>query len=387
MKYYLPIHINGDNRGCEAITKGTALILECDKQSIEVYSTDIKLDNFLGLNKYVTLISKTNSSFLIRTFYKVRKHLIRNVYKRKEYGYKRAYSLFLNRLSQGDIMLSTGGDMLCYDNNEVIYTNEYLHKKGIKTVLWGCSVGQKNLTPEKVETLKHFSLIYTRESLTYQVLLNLGLKNISLYPDPAFILNPEKCKLPEMFSKGDVIGLNLSNFVAGENSDNAMFTKGLEDLIVYIFNKLKMSVLLVPHVLWDGQDDRIISEQIYNKFKEMGNIQILKSEMLNYCQIRYVISNCKFFIGARTHSVISAYSTSVPTLALGYSIKSQGIARDLNLSLDTVVDCVNMVNESEILEKFIYLQEHEMQIKQHLLKVMPEYKAKVFKVRQELDNL
>ena len=25
MKYYFPIHLNGGNRGCEAISKGTAL--------------------------------------------------------------------------------------------------------------------------------------------------------------------------------------------------------------------------------------------------------------------------------------------------------------------------------------------------------------------------
>ena len=27
MKYYLPIHLDGGNRGCEAITKATSLLL------------------------------------------------------------------------------------------------------------------------------------------------------------------------------------------------------------------------------------------------------------------------------------------------------------------------------------------------------------------------
>lgn len=34
---------------------------------------------------------------------------------------------------------------MCYDDNEVVYTNNYLHKKGIKTILWGCSIGKNNL--------------------------------------------------------------------------------------------------------------------------------------------------------------------------------------------------------------------------------------------------
>ena len=42
-----------------------------------------------------------------------------------------------------------------------------------------------------------------------------------------------------------------------------------------------------------------------------------------------MISQCRFFIGSRTHSVIAAYSSGVPTLALGYSIKSKGIAQDI----------------------------------------------------------
>ncbi|MBO5622010.1 MAG: polysaccharide pyruvyl transferase family protein, partial [Butyrivibrio sp.] len=36
-----------------------------------------------------------------------------------------------------------------------------------------------------------------------------------------------------------------------------------------------------------------------------------------------------FFVGARTHSTIAAYSSNVPTLVIGYSVKSRGIATDL----------------------------------------------------------
>lgn len=52
---------------------------------------------------------------------------------------------------------------------------------------------EKDLTPEKIETLKHFSLIYARESLTATMLKQeLNLKNIVTFPDPAFVLEPEK---------------------------------------------------------------------------------------------------------------------------------------------------------------------------------------------------
>lgn len=387
MKYYLPIHLDGDNRGCEAITKGTSLLLDCNKENIEAYSSNMSLDIYLGLDNHVTLVPKVKLSYASRVIGKLRKCMMFSAYKRKLYKYRCIYNPFLDRITDKDIMLSTGGDMLCYANNEVNYTNDYLHKKGIRTVLWGCSVGEKNLTQEKIESLRNFTLVYARESLSYKVLIDLGLNNVCLYPDPAFILNPEKCSLIELFSKGDVVGVNLSNFVAGKEVVNDVFLKGIEYLFNYILDDLKAKILLIPHVLWDGQDDRVISTFIYNKFKKRGEIQILESETMNYCQIRYVISNCRFFIGARTHSVISAYSTYIPTLALGYSIKSKGIAKDLKLPIDTVVDCINMESERELLEKFIYLQEHEKQIKQHLLETIPEYKAKAWSIKSKIDNL
>jgi polysaccharide pyruvyl transferase WcaK-like protein len=52
-------------------------------------------------------------------------------------------------------------------------------------------------------------------------------------------------------------------------------------------------------------------------------------EDCNCRELKHIISRCRFFIGARTHVTIAAYSSCVPTLVLGYSVKSRGIARDL----------------------------------------------------------
>ena len=87
-------------------------------------------------------------------------------------------------------------------------------------------------------------------------------------------------------------------------------------LINYILNHTNLNILLIPHVLWKGQDDREISNVILRKYNS-SRISVLNSDTLNYCELRYVISKCRFFIGARTHAVISAYSTYVPTIALG----------------------------------------------------------------------
>lgn len=134
-----------------------------------------------------------------------------------------------------------------------------------------------------------------------------------------------------------MIGLNLSNFVVNSDDLSTGFGAEVNKLINYILNHTNLNILLIPHVLWKGQDDREISNVILRKYNS-SRISVLNSDTLNYCELRYVISKCRFFIGARTHAVISAYSTYVPTIALGYSIKSKGIAKDLELNECLVIN-------------------------------------------------
>jgi polysaccharide pyruvyl transferase WcaK-like protein len=89
------------------------------------------------------------------------------------------------------------------------------------------------------------------------------------------------------------------------------------------------------------------------------------------------------FIGARTHAVISAYAMCVPTIALGYSIKSRGIAKDLGLDEALVVNSKNFIKGS-LLQSFNYLKEHENEIRQHLSEIMPVYKQRTYLIREHL---
>jgi colanic acid/amylovoran biosynthesis protein len=50
-----------------------------------------------------------------------------------------------------------------------------------------------------------------------------------------------------------------------------------------------------------------------------------------------VISQLRFFIGARTHSTIAALSSEVPTVSIAYSVKARGINRDLFGNEDMVL--------------------------------------------------
>lgn len=387
---FLPSHLDSGNRGCEAITKGTKQIVN-DEYSVIAISQDIQLDNQLGYEnvKLVRLqnlmgVSKDSSKLV-----KLRARVVRRLYRQdffRELYYKYRYRETFVKYKKGDVALSTGGDMFCYiDNLETINLVDYLYKAGIPTILWGCSIGEENLTPRKMEVLKKFSAITVRESLTESVLKEkLGLEHVYRYPDPAFVLKPEACALPDYFDR-NVIGINLSNFVGANVDFDTMVGKNLLELFHTILRTTDMDIVLIPHVFWAGQDDRIVCSAFYERFRDTGRVFLLDTEKMNYCQIRYAISKCRFFIGARTHAMISAYSTCVPALALGYSIKSIGIAKDLGLSKELVADYRTLASVDAFSNAFTYLLSHETEIKKHMQTVMPAYIQKAYEMKKVVE--
>lgn len=385
-KIFLPSHKDSGNRGCEAITRGTAKIVGLDKSRIIALSNDFELDERLNLDKVVTL--NRFESKKINLFLRVKRKLLRNTQQKNIFDLGYHYEDFMNKISKNDIALSTGGDMFCYTNNEVIYINDWLTKKHRKTVLWGCSIGEENLSPEKISTLKKFSLITARESLTKEMLEEkLGLKTVKLFPDPAFVLEPEKIELPEYWNDNSFVGLNLSNFVGSNVGFDTIFGKNVLNLINYIIDKTSFSILLIPHVFWFNQDDRDVCKMVYDYFKNTGRVKLFDSEKYNYCQIRYIISKCSFFMGARTHAMISAYSTEVPAAALGYSVKSRGIAKDLGMPKETVVDCKNLSDENQLVNAFKYLEDNKEKIMAAYKNTMNGYKKLAFKAKEALEKI
>lgn len=387
MKYFFPIHLDGGNRGCEAIAKGTSLLLDEPKENLLGLCRNIPLDSRLGVCRYVTLVQSQELSLAARIYNKLVR-ILRLPLRPKSIN---PYMHFLKAMTKQDVLISTGGDMMCYGNNMVNTTNNYAHSIGAKSILWGCSMGPENLTPEKENTLRNFSFVYARESLTYDFFKSLGIKNVCLYPDPAFILKSEECKLPESFGNGGVIGINFSNYVLGGCSLDTPFGREVEKMLDFIVNETSYHVLLIPHVLWvtpsDPQDDRQTASMVMEKYSATGRFSVLDSDAYNYCQLRYIISNCDMFIGGRTHAVISAYSTCTPALALGYSIKSKGIAKDLGISELLVVDSKHIKYEGSLLESFRYMLNTKGEIRKHLEDIIPGYKKKTYGIREDLNTL
>ena len=108
----------------------------------------------------------------------------------------------------------------------------------------------------------------------------------------------------------------------------------------------------------------------------------------NCMELKGYIARCRFFVGARTHATIAAYSSCVPTLVVGYSVKSKGIALDLYGTYDKyVLPVQNLTNEDELVNNFKWMLETEKEHKEILSNKIPEYKKLAMKASEYMKEL
>ena len=372
------------NHGCEAIVRGTIQLL--GNASYTVLSENISDDVRYGLGNISEVISAKEERRRNISFFKAyAKMKLTGNYTDMDGLY---YMPVIRRLSRhADVALSVGGDNYCYGNTAIYgYLNAAYQKNHIKTVLWGCSIEPDVVAePSVSEDLRHYTLVAARESITYEAVKAAGA-NVIQIPDPAFHMRAEICETDECFLKSDVIGINISpHIIVSEGHCGAAYAN-YKALIQYILDTTDTSIALIPHVVWANNDDRIPLKQLYDEFDQDSRLILVEDHTAP--ELKYIISKCSFFVGARTHATIAAYSTGVPTLVVGYSVKARGIARDLFGTENGYVLPVQQLKESnELTQAFIRLYEKRDAIRAHLDERLPGYIARGDAARKAVEEL
>ena len=133
-----------------------------------------------------------------------------------------------------------------------------------------------------------------------------------------------------------------------------------------------MHICLIPHVNQKRNTDLEPIELLYKKFKDSG--RVCKVGDHNCMELKGIIARCRFFLGARTHATIAAYSTCVPTLVAGYSVKSRGIAQDLfGTEEHYVLPVQDLKTVNDLANGFRWLLKNEDAVRTRLQTVMPGY--------------
>lgn len=382
INYYL--HAGSDNHGCEAIVRSTVGILGGENR---LFSLNKEKDFYYGINEICEIEADNFESYKKGSWEWLCSRIQTKLTGKIDLAVKYQRKNLFHDMKKGDIFLSIGGDNYCYaGTEELAAVNRNAKKRGAKLVLWGCSVEPDLLQQKEIyEDLKRFDLITTRESISYDALRNIN-KNTIQVSDPAFTLETRKLQLPEGWLEGNMVGINASPLILKSGKDSKTVYLAYKMLIQEILQKTDYGVALIPHVVCEGNNDLEVLTQLYNEFA--GNERIILIGDYNCMEIKGFISRCRFFVGARTHATIAAYSSCVPTLVLGYSVKARGIAKDLFGTEDNYVLPVQKLKKPEELKNnFEWLMKHEIKIKNHLEKIVPEYISKAYLGKTALEKL
>lgn len=387
-KFFLYGHNGSGNHGCEAIVRSTCKILreEFGDVDITLASGNTNEDREYELDKVTSLVNEKNTVSKLSLPY-INAYLNLKLKKEGLEAEKLAYRKTFYNVDKDTIAFSIGGDNYCYPGYErFTMLHNMLRERNIKTVLWGCSVEPSKINNFMKDDLVNYDLIIARETLTYDALKNIGA-NVKLYPDPAFQLERIEKELPRNFKEKNTVGINISPMVMNNETTEGITIENYIELIKFILENTDMNIALIPHVIWeDNNDDRKPSKFLYDKFKDTNRVVLIEDD--NCEVLKGYISRCRFFIGARTHSTIAAYSTYVPTLVVGYSIKAKGIAKDIFGTYENyVIPVQNLKNKDDLLKSFKWLADRESSIKDYMNKFIPSYKEKSLDAAKELSKI
>ncbi len=367
------------NKGVEAIINSTLNQIDFKENSVTIASHDINYNStkYNSKNKNIRHYNKDDLT--------EEEKKLELKYQNMPFDYNNFELLYqkdvVEEIKKSDICVSVGGDNYCYDHCSWLYAlDNKSNELGKKTVLWGASLFENINDLELIDNLKKFDVLIIRESLSLSAVKKFIPEEKIIYaPDPAFSLKIKKVKLDSWYKNRKYVVLNASPLTIKTNDAY----KALVKLIEHILKNTKYSICLLAHVITEDCDDREILLKLKRAFSKEERIYFEKNDY-NCTELKYIISNSELAVVARTHASIAAYSTLVPTLVLGYSVKSKGIAKDLFGTYQKYVLNSKEMNSENLIEHFDYINDNKEKIKKILEDIMPNIKEQAASIFTKL---
>lgn len=324
---------------------------------------------------YIYLIMKINKNILIK----------------KEKSFK--------VLSESDIIVVCGGGFLGgkkYDSLQhlfQIYINTFF---GVPVIVMGTSIEpikKKSIKYFTEKILKKVNFVYAREVITYEYLNTfLSKDKFTLIPDMAFMLEEKKQTYQFIedlrYKKAKIFGItvrkwNFPNLKITASEAMCKYIDSVVEMMEKYIEEENAYFVFVPQVTVYNGDDTIVAKKIKIKLSEKNKEKfIILEEDLSPVEIKALIGNFDYFIGTRMHSNIFATSTKIPTVAIAYEKKTNGIMNTVGLS-NYVVE-IDTITPTTLIEKVDKCIKNEKKIISILNANIPKLKAKIM---EEINNV
>lgn len=308
------------NHGAEAILRASLPIFRKAAVPIILSTHFAEQDKEFGVDRLVDRLIPADLSL-------VQEERAAQSFEERERVAAQIYRDALGEINGETICIGIGGDNYCYPNwHRQSLFHRAAKERGGTSILWGCSVQPEQVDARMADVFRQHDYIYARESLTAAALRHIGIKNVSLLPDPAFLLEPEA--VSENECPKNAVALNLSPLVLRRSKD---LLYRFAEAAGFLLKKADR-LLFLPHVCMPADNDREALEELMQCMDpdERKRIAWCPHEY-TAAQRKYLISRCQMLVCCRTHASIAGYSCAVPTLVVGYSSKSRGIGADLDM--------------------------------------------------------
>lgn len=255
----------------------------------------------------------------------------------------------LAEFASADLVVATGGD---------VFASEYGHRSLLshlaplqaaqacgKPVFFAAhSIGPFQDAKDREAFLgvaRGAAGISVRERMSYRYLteeLGLSSERVTHTADPAFLLTkpaPERLAHLRTHYRLEpgrpLIALTPSQAICNwMNSDYDRHFRVWCAVVAALLRELDPQILLVPHVqeISPKNDDRVLATELLRHFNFDPRIQLAGGDY-SASEFKGLISLCDLVISERMHACIAGLSSQVCTVAIGYSIKAEGILCDL----------------------------------------------------------
>ena len=312
----------------------------------------------------------------------------------------------LQATRDADLVVDLSGDMLTEDYGPHVAYSHFLPiliAQAMQTPYMICaqSIGPFKYTRAVARrVLGGAALITAREEITRHYLYKLGISEgkVVTTADMAFLLKSASDHIIDSTFRQErinsdgksILGISLSNLAHNHyrkrnpKAAGTEFTSMFAGILDTIASQYNYQIVFVPHVTGPrpSADDRIFAERISRLMHTSATViqgdytpDILKG----------IISQFDLYMGTRMHANIAALTSGIPTLAIAYSHKTDGIMQLFDQS-EFVCDIATL-DANELLDRFKSLYDDRENISHILLGRTEKLKARAFHNIELIENL
>ncbi len=305
-------------------------------------------------------------------------------------------------LNESDYIVVCGGGFLggrkfdSFMHLFQIYINTKFEKK---VIMMGTSIEpitNKFVKKMTERILKKVDFIYAREVITYDYLNEFMPENkYELIPDMAFMLEDVKEELEyvnELKKEFKYIyGLTVRKWdFPEEKNGKELFEKYKKELAKFIEYKAQKDnslFVFVPQVIVEHGNDANVAKEIRNLMQEdLKKHFVILEDDIHPNEVKQLIWNFDFFIGTRMHSNIFSTSMEVPTIAIAYEKKTNGIMH--TVELDDYVLEMKSITFDQLCELSKKQMDNKNNIKNHLKKRIKLIRKEIMrKIKKNMEEL